>query len=864
MKRMEKKTTGMENLDKVFNGLRLGDNVVWQVDHVDDYKRFALPLAGSALQEGNRVVYIRFAEHDPILQQGQYSAIYTLDAHSGFESFTSSIYSIIRDEGNGVYYIFDSLSDLHSAWVNDLMIGNFFMVICPYLFDLETIAYFSLMHNTISYNTIAAIRETTQLLVNIYNSEGYLYVHPLKVWKRFSTTMFFPHLLKDDVLKPITDSVDVTRLSTHIQNKGSESTLRNLDYWDRIFLKVDEALAHSTSHEEIENLHNSISKAIISRDERILDLARKYITLEDFILLKDRLTGTGYIGGKTVGMLLARSIINANCDRDIRNRIEPHDSFYIGSDVYYTYLVQNGWWHLFMRHKSDEEYFSAAAELHDLLLNGTFPESIKQKFQSIIEYYGQSPIIVRSSSLLEDGYGNAFAGKYESYFLVNQGSPEDRFAAFADTVRKVFASTMGVEALEYRHRRGLDKQDEQMGLLVQRVSGSYHGEYFYPDMGGVGLSYNTFVWDNEINPDAGMLRLVAGLATRAVNRVEDDYPRIISLDRPMQKPHGSTEDERNYSQHEIDILDIPENRILTRHIHDLINMNNIKNLNQIATRDTELEIDMRRHGNSENQAWIIDFDNFIENTPFASQMRSILQTLEDAYEYPVDIEFTVNFTEDNNYRINIVQCRPQQTKWETAPVDIPQNLEKNDYFISSPGHFLGGNVVLPVSRVIYVNPGNYASLNQTQKYDIARYIGKLNRLTPDRNKKSVMLMGPGRWGTTTPSLGIPVRFSEINNTSILVEMALMGDDFVPELSYGTHFFQDLVESEIFYIALLPEKKDVLFNLDLIEKYYVPLETFLDDGEKYSSIIQVYDDIHSLYLMSDIRQQKVACFFMDKG
>ncbi|MFW5862755.1 MAG: PEP/pyruvate-binding domain-containing protein, partial [Spirochaetota bacterium] len=250
-------------------------------------------------------------------------------------------------------------------------------------------------------------------------------------------------------------------------------------------------------------------------------------------------------------------------------------------------------------------------------------------------------------------------------------------------------------------------------------------------------------------------------------------------------------------------------------------------------------------------------------TSFASQMKSILQTLEDAYDYPVDIEFTVNFTEDNNYRINIVQCRPQQTKWETAPVDIPEILQPDNYFISSPGHFLGGNVVLPVKRVIYVHPGNYSSLNQTQKYDIARYIGKLNRLTPGRSDTSVMLIGPGRWGTTTPSLGIPVRFSEINNTSILVEMALMGGDFVPELSYGTHFFQDLVESEIFYIALLPEKKDVLFNLELIEKYYVPLETFLDDGARYSSIIQVYDDIPSLFLMSDIRTQKVVSFFMDK-
>ena len=858
MQRLESKSTGIPNLDSVLNGLRIGDNVVWQVDNLDDYRRFTVPFAENALAEDKRVVYIRFAEHDPILAENQYSVTYNLDAHGGFESFTTSIYNIISQEGKGVYYVFDSLSDLHLAWVNDLMIGNFFMVICPYLFDLDTIAYFSLMHNTISFNTIAAIRETTQLLLNVYNSDGYLYVHPLKVWQRFSTTMFFPHLLKGDTLRPITDSVDVTRLITHIQKRGSESTLRNLDYWDRMFLKVEEALQYPTSREDIDYLHNSISRAILSRDERILDLVRKYFTLEDFVLLKDRLIGTGYIGGKTVGMLLARNIINANCDRNTRERMEPHDSFYIGSDVYYTYLVQNGWWHLFMKHKSEGEYFSAAEQLYEKLLDGTFPDSIKQKFQNIIEYYGQSPIIIRSSSLLEDSYGNAFAGKYESYFLVNQGSPEERFAEFVKTVKMVYASTMGIEALEYRHQRGLHTQDEQMGLLVQRVSGSYHDQYFYPDMGGVGLSYNTFVWDGDIDPDAGMLRLVSGLGTRAVNRVEDDYPRIISLDKPMKKPHGSQEDARNYSQHEIDILDIAENTIKTRHIHDLINMNNIRNMSLIATRDTELESYMRNHRTPGAQSWIIDFDRFIETTPFASQMKNILQTLEIAYDYPVDIEFTVNFTEDDNYRINIVQCRPQQTKWKTAPVPIPDNISSDSIFILSQGHFLGGNVVLPVSRVIYVEPEKYASLNQSQQYDIARFIGRLNKLSRESKNIHTMLLGPGRWGTTTPSLGVPARFSEINNTSILVEVALMRDDFIPELSYGTHFFQDLVESEIFYIALMPEKENVIFNPGLIEKFRKPLETFLDDGQKYSSIISVYDDIRDLYLMSDIQKQKIIC------
>lgn len=524
MKTLSKISTGLASLDNVCNGLRLGDNVVWQVDEIDDYKFFAIPYAEQALKDNKRLVYMRFARHEPILQENQYSHMYSFDAYSGFESFSTEVHTIIKREDKEVYYVFDCLSDLQSAWANDLMIGNFFMITCPFLFELDTVAYFSLLHNSISFATIARIRETTQLLLDLYNSDGSLYVHPLKVWNRYSTTMFFPHLLKGNELKPITNSVDAARLITHIQKKGSESTLRKLDYWDRIFLKLEDLIANPEEIDETESIHTQLSKAVISRDDRILELSRKIFTLEDFLFIKDHLIGTGFIGGKSVGMLLARKIIGNLGNSDIDNIMEPHDSFFIGSDVYYSYIVQNGWWKLFMEHKTDEKYFSSAEELHEKMLHGNFPETIKEKIQQIIEYYGQSPIIVRSSSLLEDGFGNAFAGKYESYFLVNQGTPEERFEIFLDAMRRIFASTMDIDALSYRQQRGLHKLDEQMALLVQRVSGSYHDNYFFPDIAGVGFSYNTFVWKKTMDPKAGMLRLVLGLGTRAVNRTDGDYP----------------------------------------------------------------------------------------------------------------------------------------------------------------------------------------------------------------------------------------------------------------------------------------------------------------------------------------------------
>ena len=151
--------------------------------------------------------------------------------------------------------------------------------------------------------------------------------------------------------------------------------------------------------------------------------------------------GTGSIGGKAVGMLLARKIVTNHLP-EMQNRMEPHDSFYIGSDVFYTYLVENGWWKLRLAQRTEEGYFSAARELKQNMLEGSFLQSIREQFRRILEYYGQNPIILRSSSLLEDSFGNAFAGKYESMFCANTGNLEERLTAFEYAVKRVYASSM--------------------------------------------------------------------------------------------------------------------------------------------------------------------------------------------------------------------------------------------------------------------------------------------------------------------------------------------------------------------------------------------------------------------------------------
>ncbi|OGC25416.1 hypothetical protein A2291_00740 [candidate division WOR-1 bacterium RIFOXYB2_FULL_42_35] len=848
-------STGIKGLDTIIHDLRLGDNVVWQVDDVKSYLHFVQPYIKHALKTGRNLIYIRFAKHQLLVDDPR-ARTYQIDASKGFESFSKEIHEVITKEGLGAYYVFDCLSDLLAAWATDLMIGNFFMVTCPYLFKLDTIAYFAILRDRHSFKTIARIRETTQLLLDVYDFKDQYYVHPLKVWQRHSPTMFLPHVEENQAFLPIINSADATKLFSYMSKRSTESAKRNLDYWDRLFMEAEE-LSVKGSLNDRAKMTERLAKIMLGKEERMFSLIRKHFVLSDLLEIKSRMIGTGLVGGKTLGMLLARKILAKDEVFDWKKIMEPHDSFYIGSDVFYTYMVENGLWDAWLEQKTAAGYLTKADELREKIQNGKFPHEVREQFRQIVDYYGQAPIIIRSSSLLEDAFGNAFAGKYESVFDVNQGTPEERYQKFELIVRQVFASTMNEDALNYRLQRGLSLADEQMALLVQRVSGTQRDKYFFPFMAGVGLSYNTFVWHEDMKPEAGMLRLVMGLGTRAVNRVEGDYPRIVALDAPLKKPYAGKEKAKRFSQHEVDVLSISENDLQTIDLEKLLRDEPKLDLTQIGTRDTEAEVKKRELGLS-GLSWVIDFDKLIAETDFAKTIQRLLRTIEKAYDYPVDIEFTVNFNQQGRWQFSLVQCRPLQARGNTSQIKIPKNIPVAKSIFKSQGNFMGGSILQPIRRIIFVETAAYRDLLLSKKYEVARLIGRLNKLITGRDEMAVMLIGPGRWGSRDATLGVPVSFAEINNVAALVEVDDPEGGFMPELSFGSHFFLDLVETNIFYVALFIENEGVALNREWLLGLPNQLETILPEAKEYRSIIRVFDfQDQDLKLLSDITSQRVA-------
>lgn len=856
----ERASTGYKGLDDILDSLRIGDNVVLKVDSIEDYRYFVGPYVDQALASGKKVVYMRFGDHPPLIEPSPHITTYEFDPRQGFETFASLIHKVITDEGEGTFYVFDSLSELLTAWATDYMVGNFFRVTCPYLFELDTVAYFGLIRKHHSVRTVEKIRETTQVLIDVFSHEGNFHVQPLKVWQRSSPTMFLPHRKQGEQFLPLINSFEASELLKGVSARQKDSTSRQLDHWHRLFLQAEQLLDDPASELEQAHMVKHICRHMIGREERILALSRKHLNLQDLLNIKSRVIGTGFIGGKAVGMLLAQNILKQDTELDWDNHLETHDSYFIGSNVYYTYIVHNGLWQLYMKQKTPEGYFACASELRKEMMLGKFPDSIRDGFMKMLDYYGQYPIIIRSSSLLEDGFGNAFAGKYESFFCVNQGSPEERLEQLEDAIRKVFASAMSEDALTYRLQRGLDKQDEQMALLIQRVSGSYHHHYYFPELAGVGVSYNTFVWDGEMDSKAGMLRLVLGLGTRAVDRTEGDYPRIVALDAPQKRPHSGFEDTRKFSQREVDLLNINENRMETVSLLSLTKKGVNIPWRRYAVQDQETMNLLERRGQEKQDIWLLTFDQLLAEKEFTGLMQRMLKALEEAYEYPVDVEFTINFTSDQVPKINVVQCRPLQTKGEEKGITLPRNVADEQTFFRSDGNFMGGNISQPIKWVIWVEPSEYTRLPLAEKYEIARLVGRLNKRIADKVDSPTMLLGPGRWGTSTPAMGVPISFSEISNLTAIAEVAFTSGNLMPELSFGSHFFQDLVEAQIFYLALFPENKECFLNSDWLQQQPNALEGLLPTCARFKKVVKVFRiPEKNLQLMADVVSQKLVCY-----
>jgi hypothetical protein len=590
--------------------------------------------------------------------------------------------------------------------------------------------------------------------------------------------------------------------------------------WELLFRQGE--IYEELSAEELEKVQHHLEeikvvliKRLISDQLPYIGVAKQIFSIADLRRIYRRRIGTGKIGGKAAGLLLAWRILqqpDPDTGRDLSNAVEIPDSFFLGTEVLYEFRLKNGLDYLMnQKYRPLPEIREEYPHIVEEHLRGSFPKKIVDRLREVLDRFEGSPLIVRSSSLLEDNFGYAFAGKYNSYFCPNQGTDEENLEDLLRAVKLVFASTLNPDALLYRQKHNLIDYDERMAVLIQRVRGKNYNDLFFPSVAGVAFSENPFRWNPKIRREEGFLRMVWGMGTRAVDRVSNDYPRMIALSHPQLRPEMTAGAIRQYSQSFIDVINLKENKFETLPVHDVLHAD-FPDLRYIASMDRgDYVQDILSTGSiADHEEYILTFNYLTRNKKFVNLMRTALQRLEAAYSLPVDVEFTVEIIPEYphpDFKLSVLQCRPLSQRKEQQSVTIPSDILEEDILFTAYELIPDGGAE-GIRYIVFVDPEAYRFCPLKYKYALGRAISRLNRRFEN---ESYILMGPGRWGSVNIDLGVQVTYADIHNTKVLIEMAVAHNGQLPELSYGTHFFQDLVEAGIHSLPLHIGEGDSRFN-----------------------------------------------------
>lgn len=605
----------------------------------------------------------------------------------------------------------------------------------------------------------------------------------------------------------------------------------------------DEERAKVKHH--LEEIKVVLIKGMISDQLAYIGIAKRVFSIADLRYIYERRIGGGKIGGKAAGMMLAWRSLQRYSEReenDFAAQISVPDSYFIGSEVIYDFRLNNRL-ERFMNQKylPLEEIVAQHDTVVDAHLAGEFTAEIIERLEEVLVEMDGAPLIVRSSSLLEDNFGNSFAGKYSSYFCPNQGTPEENLQLLMEAIKRVYASTLNPDAILYRQKNELIDYDERMGILLQKLNGKRYCRYFFPTLAGVGFSQNPFRWNKMIRREDGFLRLVLGMGTRAVDRVANDYPRMIGLSHPQLRPESSTRDQRRYAQWLIDVIDTEKNEFTTLPMHEIVTAD-FPEIKLVASIDHgDFLQDVRSPAMLDpDDEFVLTFDMLTKDKTFVDLMRTTLQQLEQAYGRPVDIEYTLEIDPiypKPQYHLNIVQCRPLSQREEQTAVSIPSDIPESDIIFVAHDLIPNGEL-RGVRYIIMVDPRIYRQVGDpVVRQELGRIVSRLNSAL---SNESFILLGPGRWGSNNLDLGVRVSYADIHNTKALIEMGIEVDGSAPELSYGTHFFQDLVESAIYSIPLhLTEDKN-WFNWDYVKQAENQLPRILPQDAAYADYVEVVD------------------------
>lgn len=619
---------------------------------------------------------------------------------------------------------------------------------------------------------------------------------------------------------------------------GEEITrLRNLkDMQREIFSIPDRCLFYHASHNDIsrwlysramfpiaevvkQHKFMSISETPAVR-QLIFDLIVKYRKMKNrgvvAIFQKDRFDyysnfariGEGSLGGKGRGLAFIDSIIKKNpvCDNFHGITIAIPRTVVLCTDIFDEYMMANDLYPIALSNAPDHE-------IHRAFLNAKLPLRLRDDFLALFEVV-DTPLAVRSSSLLEDSHYQPFAGIYSTYMIPNVADKEQMLKLLVDAIKSVYASVFYSDSKAYMTATSNIIDQEKMAVIIQEVVGREIDGYYFPSFSGVGRSLNYYPINDEL-PEEGVAEIAVGLGKYIV---DGGLSLRFSPGHPGKVLQTSTLDlALRDTQREFYALDM-------RNVAPDFQVNdgfNIARLNiQDYARNGQLRYMVSTY--DARDQWIRDTDqgagrklvtfaNILQHNmfPLAEAISFMLSNGQTEMQRPVEIEFAglLSYGSGMKGHLYWLQIRPiidRKAVVDDKLLDIPDSLA-----ILKSNHALGHGNIDGVNTIVYVKPETFDSLNTPA---IARELSALNKRFLEQGRFYI-LIGPGRWGSSDNALGIPVKWSDICNARLICESAL--DSFRIEPSQGTHFFQNLTSFGVGYFTVNPFSGDGYYDIDYL-------------------------------------------------
>ncbi len=654
--------------------------------------------------------------------------------------------------------------------------------------------------------------------------------------------------LIQEVLDSRSSSLERVAISFNPEIAPWEMLFRQGEIYERMMETERRRYSH-----HLQEIKVVLIRRLMSDQLPFIKVAKRVLTIQDLRRIYDSLIGTGKIGGKAAGMYLAWCFLRQLGERLGEDIFHIPDSYFIGTDALYEFILMNKLERfLNQKYRSIQEIRAEYPQIVADFMAAELPDYLIIQVQDVLRSLGNSPIIVRSSSLLEDNFGFSFAGKYNSFFCPNQGSPEENLKCVLDAIRKVYASALNPDALLYRKKQHLIDYDERMAILLQRVTGRWCGRYFYPDIAGVGFSENPFCWTPEIRQGEGFLRVVTGLGTRAVERVEQDYPRLIPLSHPELRIESHVDGQRTYAQRFIEVVDRQTNSVVTVPMREALSPCSplLETIASLDTGDALLPIPPGTSLKPTDDI-VLTFNGLTQDEKFISMMREGLQRLEEGYQGPVNLEFAVQIdalesspAEDGihtgppqrHYRLYILECRPANDRQATSFDWEIEDVKSNRHLFSVPT-LLPPRVVKGIDYLVFIDPERYYDItDEHRRQQIADTITALNDLLPSER---FGIIGPGRWGSLDSQLSVPITYSDICNTQMLIEISPPYSPR-PELAFGTEFFEEVREADIFVLGIQPTSEGGVLDWNFLRQSPNSLLDYVPWAGPWSDCVRVLD------------------------